>query len=267
MKRAALALLCAASLVAFSGLSGCSNSSGGGVPFVLPNPGVTKADPAKEAAAALREAAGKKFDAMEGEWVFDRSFCSDVWENGISQGQNSNIWWSKDYSSATDANAVPVSLSFSGRVCYYNYKQGSLRNEWLQEIYAVGNERFYESYKNSFKSVIGFDLDPSDIYITDISRHFEVILKLNNGELFFLYTRAKQITPALTWSSARRALRRPAAARAPSRSLSKASGKNKATRKTAAGSKSRATERSTSTKMEASTTFTQTELSPKAARR
>ncbi len=186
MKRAALALLCAASLVAFSGLSGCSNSSGGGAPFVPPNLGPGKADSANEA-AALREAAGKKFDAMEGEWVFDRSFCSDVWENGISQGQGSKIWWSKDYSSATAADAVPVSLSFSGRVCYYNYKQGSLRNEWLQEIYAVGNERFYESYKNSFKSVIGFDLDPSDIYITDISRHFEVILKLNNGELFFVY--------------------------------------------------------------------------------
>lgn len=189
MKRAFFALIGAASIIAFAAISGCSNNSDGGfVPFATQtqNPTGSTEDTAKQKAAALREAAEKKLDAMEGEWVYDRSVCTDDYSNGISQDRGC-VWWSKDYSTATDADAVPVSLSVSGRKCDYTYKRGSLRKEYLTKIYAVGNERFYESYKNSFKSVIGFDLDPSDIYITDSSRAVEVILKLNNGELFFVY--------------------------------------------------------------------------------
>ncbi|MBQ7618675.1 MAG: hypothetical protein IJS51_00920 [Treponema sp.] len=201
MKRAALALLCAASLVAFSGLSGCSNSSGGGAPFVLPNPGAAKADSANEA-AALREAAGKKYDAMAGEWVFDRSVCpwSDS-DNGTAffyfDGSQPTFGYVKTY---PDSNGnTPKSLSIADRKYTLVIRKSNGQDKGLScGIYKAYEElgaRGSSSVKKCAKDHLNVDIERDDVHIgTEHCEYDGAFLKLVAGELYFICDYSSSVT-------------------------------------------------------------------------
>ena len=203
MKRAALALFCAASLVAFSGLSGCSNSSGGGAPFVPQTTTTTPPGGGQPAASLPREAAGKKYDAMSGEWVFDRSICP--WNDSESSRSffcfdsynNSAFIYAKSY---PDENGnTPVSLSISNRKYTLVVQTSSGQDKSLSHGSFKSFQEFVDSYKayNGYSISLeatqrsakkaGVDLEPDDVFIeTPLSAEKGAFLKKVSDKLYLL---------------------------------------------------------------------------------
>ena len=194
MKRAALALLCAASLVAFSGLSGCSNSSGGGAPFATQTTTTNPTGGGQPAASLPREAAGKKYDAMSGEWVFDRSICP--WndsDNGTAffyfDGSQPTFGYVKTY---PDSNGnTPKSLTIADRKYTLVIRKSNGQDKVLScDIYKAYEElgaRGSSSVKRCAKDHLNIDIERDDVHIgTEHGEYDGAFLKLVAGELYFI---------------------------------------------------------------------------------
>ena len=206
MKRAALALFCAASLVAFSGLSGCSNSSGGGAPFV---PQTTTTNPTgggQPAASLPREAAGKKYDAMAGEWVFDRSICpwndSDngtaaFYFDSIVFDSSVVVIYSKTY---PDQNGnTPKSLTIADRSYTLVVHTSSGEDKSLScgsfKAFDELGDRGHPDVKKCAKDYLNVDLASDDVFVgTKRSDYDGAFLKLVSGELYFICDYSSCIT-------------------------------------------------------------------------
>lgn len=201
MKRAALALLCAASLVAFSGLSGCSNSSGGGAPFATQTTTTNPTGGGQPAASLPREAAGKKYDAMAGEWVFDRSICpwndSDNGTAAFYFDRNVVVIYSKNY---PDLNGnTPKSLTIADRsytlvVHTSSGEDKSLSCGSFMAFDELGT-RGSPSVKRCVKDHLNVDIERDDVHIgTEYGEYDGAFLKLVAGELYFICDYSYSVT-------------------------------------------------------------------------
>ncbi len=202
MKRAALALFCAASLVAFSGLSGCSNSSGGGAPFVTQTTTTNPPGGGQPAASLPREAAGKKYDAMAGEWVFDRSICP--WndsDNGTAffyfDGSQPTFGYVKTY---PDPNGnTPKSLTIADRSYTLVVQTSSGEDKSLScgsfKAFDELGTRGSPNVKKCAKDHLNVDLESDDVFIgTKESDYDGAFLKLVSGELYFICDYSSSVT-------------------------------------------------------------------------
>ena len=194
MKRAFFALIGAASIIAFAAISGCSNNSdGGSVPFV---PQTTTTNPAgggQPAASLPREAAGKKYDAMSGEWVFDRSICpwndSDNGTAAFYFDSNVVVIYSKTY---PDQNGnTPKSLSIADRSYTLVVQTSSGEDKSLScgsfKAFDELGDRGHPSVKKCAKDHLNIDLASDDVFIgTRQSDYAGAFLKLVSGELYFI---------------------------------------------------------------------------------
>ncbi len=207
MKRAFFALIGAASIIAFAAISGCSNNSdGGSVPFATQTTTTNPTGGGQPAASLPREAAGKKYDAMAGEWVFDRSICP--WKD--SDNGTAFFWFSESYKSDKDMlryeksypdfeGNTPVSISIADRKYTLVIRKSNGQDKGLScGIYKAYEElgtRGSPNVKKCAKDYLNIDIERDDVHIgTEYGEYDGAFLKLVSGELYFICDYSSCIT-------------------------------------------------------------------------
>ncbi len=203
MRRAFFALIGAASIIAFAALSGCSNNSdGGSVPFVPQTATTNPAGGGQPAASLPREAAGNKYDAMAGEWVFDRSVCP--WndsDNGTASfyfdGSQPTFDYAKSYPDFY--GNTPKSLTIANRSYTLVVRTSSGEDKSLScgsfMAFDELGDRGHPNVKKCAKDHLNIDLAGDDVFVgTKRSDYDGAFLKLVSGELCFICDYSSCIT-------------------------------------------------------------------------
>ena len=196
MKRAVSALSGALAIFVLAAFFGCQNSSDSSAALALAGGGSSSGGSSPSSGSPFLAAAGSKLDAMEGEWVFDRSRLDGTTVSQLSL----TLEIAKKYSYKTgDSRYKPDSLTISGRRA--NFKTLRLdSNDGVEDACHSAFDSFswlgeYESNEGrvrNAKSDLGLDLEPNDVVMRDKSLNYtSFVLKLVGSELYVVESQYK----------------------------------------------------------------------------